>query len=222
MAYSRKFLTVGALGVAAFALIGAGASATFNDSVDANQRVTAGTMNLQITDGDGGTVTSDGKTVTLPSFASVNSTFESPHKVITVTNNGDIPVKSLSFQMAGTHGSSPQSNVLWNQVNVCIQSTHGNAPAFTEGNGPLTTAVVLTPTVSHNPVSLAPGQWMTFSVDLYAGKDSSECNATHSDSNRNRLIWDGYLGGGYEKPASLTNDAMGGVITPKLTFSFTG
>ena len=222
MAYSRKFLTVGALGVAAFALIGAGASATFNDSVDANQRVTAGTMNLQITDGAGGTVSSDGKTVTLPSFASANSTFESPHKIITVTNNGDIPVKSVSFQMAGTHGSSPQSNVLWNQVNVCIQSTHGNASAFTEGNGPLTTAVALTPTVSHNPVSLAPGQWMTFSVDFYAGQDSSQCNATHSDSNRNRLNWDRYLGGRYDTPASLTNDAMGGVITPKLTFSFAG
>jgi len=222
MAYSRKFLTVGALGVAAFALIGAGASATFNDSVDANQRVTAGTMNLQITDGAGGTVTQDGKTVTLLPFGPASSTFETVHRDIVVTNNGDIPVKSLAFKMGGTYAGSDTSYVFWHQVNVCIQSTRAGGSPFTEGNGPLTAAVALSPTVSNNPLSLAPGQWMTFSVDFYAGMDSSQCGPSYSDSKKNTLNWKQALGGNYTTPASLTNDAMGGVITPKLTFSFTG
>ena len=39
MAKSRKFLTAGAIGVAAFALIGAGATATFTDAAHSNQTV---------------------------------------------------------------------------------------------------------------------------------------------------------------------------------------
>ena len=49
MAYSRKFLTAGAVGVAALALIGTGAGATFSDAVHANRTITAGSMNIQIT-----------------------------------------------------------------------------------------------------------------------------------------------------------------------------
>lgn len=221
MAYSRKFLTVGALGVAALALIGAGASATFNDAVDANQKVTAGTMNLVISNGAGGTVSPDGKSVTLPDVGPTGSTFETTHKVITVTNNGDIPVKSLAFQMGGTRGTSQASYSLWNQVNVCIKSTDKSG-TWTEGNGPLTTAVALKPTVAQNPVNLDPGQSMTFSVDFYAGKDSANCDAKYSDGPNTNNAWYAHNGGDYQTPASLTNDAMSGVVTPKLTFSFTG
>jgi hypothetical protein len=34
--------------------------------------------------------------------------------------------------------------------------------------------------------------------------------------------WDGYDGGPYHTPASLTNAAQDGSVTPTLTFSFTG
>ncbi len=34
--------------------------------------------------------------------------------------------------------------------------------------------------------------------------------------------WDGYNGGPYQTPASLTNAAQGGTITPTMTFNFTG
>ena len=221
MAYSRKFLTVGALGVAALALIGAGGSATFRDALDANQKVTAGTMNVWISDGAGGTVSPDGKSVTLPDFGPTGSTFETEHRVITVTNYGNIPVKSLAFQMGGTRGTSQASYTLWNQVNVCIKSTDKSGTR-TEGNGPLTTAVALTPSVAQNPVDLDPGQSMTFSVDFYAGRNSKNCDARYSDGTNTSNAWSAHRGGSYNTPASLTNAAMGGVVTPKLTFSFTG
>ena len=222
MSRSRKFFTVGALGIGAMALIGTGATATFTDEVNATQTITAGTMNVQITNGGGGTVSPDGKTVTLPAFGPTGSTFESTHRIITVTNNGNATVKSLAFQMSESHVGTANNNALLAQTNVCIQSTDLSGGPWTEGNGPLTAAVALHPTVAQNPVTLVAGQSMTYSVDFYAGQNSTQCNAVHSDGPNTNAAWNGYLGGPYTTPASLTNAAQGGVITPTLTFSFTG
>jgi hypothetical protein len=222
MAYSRKFLTAGAVGVAALALIGTGAGATFTDAVHANRTVTAGTMNVQITDGDGGNVSADGKSVTLPPVGPTGSTFESDHHIITITNLGNIPATADAIQMTESHVGTANNNALFAQTNVCIQSTDASGGPWTEGNGPLATAVALNPTVKQNPVVLQPGQSMTFSVDFYAGQDSSYCNPVSSDGSHTRAAWDGYNGGPYHTPASLTNAAQGGTITPTLTFSFTG
>ena len=222
MAYSRKFLTAGAVGVAALALIGTGAGATFTDAVHANRTVTAGTMNVQITDGDGGNVSADGKSVTLPPVGPTGSTFESDHHIITITNLGNIPATADAIQMTESHVGTANNNALFAQTNVCIQSTDASGGPWTEGNGPLATAVALNPTVKQNPVVLQPGQSMTFSVDFYAGQDPSYCNPISSDGSHTRAAWDGYNGGPYHTPASLTNAAQGGTITPTLTFSFTG
>jgi len=222
MAVSRKFFAVSVLGVASFALIGAGAGATFTDQVNATQQVTAGTSNLTITDGGGGTVSSDGHTVTLPAFVATGSTFETTHRILTVTNTGNIPVNSLAFQMSESHSGTANNNALAAQTNVCIQSTDLSGGPWTEGNGPLATAVALVPTVAQNPVTLVPNQSMTFSVDFYAGQNSTHCNQVSSDGTNTKAAWDGYQGHAYQTPASLTNAAQGGVITPTLTFSFTG
>lgn len=221
MALSRKVLIVGALGVAAVALVGAGAGATFTDAVNATQTVTAGTMNVQITDGGGGTVSGDGKTVTLPAFGPTGSTFETTHRIITVTNNGNITVTTAAFQMNESHVGTANNNALLAQTNVCIQSTDASGGPWTEGNGPLMTAVALHPTVVENPVHLVAGQSMTFSVDFYAGQDST-CHSVSSDGSHTAAAWDGYDGGPYHTPASLTDASQGGVINPTLTFSFTG
>jgi predicted ribosomally synthesized peptide with SipW-like signal peptide len=220
MAKSRKFLTVSALGVAAFALIGAGATATFHDSVNGSQTITAGTMNVQITDGAGGSVSGDGKSVTLPPTGPVGSQFQTTHRIITVKNNGNIAVDSAKISMTEAHGSSGPNNALLAQTNVCIQSTDYSGGPWTEGNGPLTAAIALG--VVQNDVHLLPGDSLTFSVDFYAGQNSTQCHAVHSDGPNTNTAWDGYLGGAYTTPASLTDAAQGGVITPTLTFSFTG
>jgi len=220
MAFSRKVLTAGAFGVAALALIGTGAGATFSDAVHANTTVNAGTMDLQITNGAGGVVSADGKTVTLPAVGPTGSTFESTHRVITVRNNGDVPVTTDSFQMTESHVGTANNNALLAQTNVCIKSTDPSG-TWTEGNGPLTTAIALHPTVVENPVVLRPGQAMTFSVDFYAGRDSANCSPVSSDGPSTKKAWDGYSGA-YHTPASLTDAAQGGSITPTLTFAFTG
>jgi hypothetical protein len=222
MGISRKILTAGAVGVAALALIGTGAGATFTDAVHANRTVTAGTMNVQITDGAGGSVSADGKTVTLPAVGPTGSTFESEHKIITITNNGDIPATADAIQMTESHVGTANNNALLAQTYVCIQSTDYSGGPWTEGNGPLAAAVVLNPTVEQNPVVLQPGDTMTFSVDFYAGQDSSYCHEVWSDGSHTEARWESYMGGPYHTPASLTNAAQGGTITPTMTFSFTG
>jgi predicted ribosomally synthesized peptide with SipW-like signal peptide len=236
MAYSRKFLTVGAMGVAAFALIGAGATASFNDSVDATQKVTAGTMSLRVTS-PGARTSGDGRTVTLPNVGPVSSTFETHNNLITVTNNGNIPVASLEFQMKESHTDTNASIALVSQLNVCIKS-HDFSGTWVEGNGPLRNGVSLFPSVSQNPIPLAVGESLTYSVDFYAGQDSTttlgtgtpgaagsgvgaiKCGKVGSDSARQSALWND--GGAYQTPKSLTNAAMGGVVTPTLTFKFTG
>jgi hypothetical protein len=222
MAYSRKLLTAGAVGVAALALIGTGAGATFTDAVHAHRTINAGTMNVQIVDGAGGAVSADGKSVTLPDVGPTGSTFESEHKIVTIKNLGNIPATADAIQMTESHVGTANNNALLAQTNVCIQSTDASGGPWTEGNGPLTTAIALNPTVKQNPVVLQPGDTMTFSVEFYAGQDSSECNPTSSDGSNTRAAWDGYDGGPYHTPASLTNAAQGGTITPTMTFSFTG
>jgi predicted ribosomally synthesized peptide with SipW-like signal peptide len=100
MAKSRKFLTVGALGVAAFALIGAGASATFTDAVHADQSIKAGTLNMRVT-GPAGSTT-DGKTVTLKAVGPVNSTFTTGPQTVITTNSGDITASAIKLSASAT------------------------------------------------------------------------------------------------------------------------
>lgn len=227
MAVTRKFATGTALGVAAFALTTAAASATFTDEVSATQQVTAGTPGLRITNAAGGAVSSDGRSVTLPALGPVNSTFESTHRVITLTNTGDIDVTAVAFQLSETHVGTANNNALAAQINVCVQSTDKSGGPWTEGNGPLSAAVNLVPTVnqspvvmSHNPAGINHSR--TFSVDFYAGKDSSWCNRVHSDGPHANAAWTALVGREYSTPPSLNNAAIGGLVTPKLTFSFTG
>lgn len=223
MAISRKVLTAGAVGVAALALIGTGAGATFTDAVHANRTVTAGTMNVQIT--AGGNVSADGKSVTLPAVGPTGSTFVSDQRLVTVKNKGNIPATFDSFQMSESPSGNANDNALFSQTNVCIRSTDPasvvDGGTWTEANGPLSAAVALNPTVKENPVVLHPGETMTFSVDFYAGQDSV-CGTTYSDGTNTRNAWYSLLHTPYHTPASLTNAAQGGVITPTLTFNLVG
>ena len=207
-------LTVGVLGVAT---VGVGAGATFTQAVRSTQTITAGTMNVTVS--GPGTVSSDGKSITLPAPAAVGSTFETARQVVTVTNNGNIPVHSVRIGMTESHDhGSAASNALAAQMNVCIQSTDYSG-SWVEGNGPLTAAVALG--VAQNPVVLNPGQTLTFSATFYAGKDSANCKTTRSDGTNTRDAWNALLGD-YTTPAALTDAAQGGVVTPTLVFSFEG
>jgi hypothetical protein len=220
---SRPLIALAGVAVAGIAIAGVGAGATFTSSTSSDQTISSGTIGVSIT-APGSDCTDVGQrctTLTLPAVGPVGSTFETTPTVVKMTNTGNIPATFDAIQMSETHdGSSSASNHLLNEMNVCIRSTDDSGGPWNEGNGPLTTAVALTPTVKENPVVLAPGGTATYQVDFYAGKDSA-CGTNSSDGTHTKAAWDGYDGGTYHTPASLNNDAMGGSVTPTLTFSFT-
>jgi len=111
MAYSRKVLTVGALGVAALALIGTGAGATFHDSAKAQQTITAGNLSVLITSPSGST-SPDGKTVTLNTLTNEPSHFSGPQETITVKNNGAVPATVTGFTAADTYDNAALEGAL--------------------------------------------------------------------------------------------------------------
>lgn len=218
---SLAFVGVALVGIAA---IGVGAAATFTESTSSTQTITAGTLDVSLSSPEiPGCTDASNKcdAVTLPPVGPVGSTFESDPITITLNNTGTIPAFFDAIQISETHGSAAASAALRNQINVCIQ---GSDPSGTwvEGNGPLWAAIALVPTVKQNPVRLDPGDGdATYAVSFYAGQDSSYCGTTISAGSNTRAAWQA-VSGGYVQPASLTNDAMGGVVTPTLTFSFTG
>jgi hypothetical protein len=241
MARSRKVLIAGAVGVSALALIGAGAGATFTDSVNATQTITIGQMRLQVSSNTG-TVSSDGTTITMPVVGPVASTFQTKNTIITIKNVGDLPATPKDFQMHETHAENDASRALVNQVNVCIKASDMYGATFIEGNGPLMNGVNLVTTATKFLAPLPVGASMTYSVDFYAGLDSSStlgfgqvefphigngvggirCGQVASDDPVQGALWSGGVGSVYKTPASLTNAAMGGVITPTMTFTFSG
>jgi hypothetical protein len=159
--------------------------------------------------------------LTLPSVGPVGSTFDTTPTVVTVKNTGNIPVYFNSIQMTETHDTnSAASNALRNEMNVCIKSTDpasaGGGGPWVEGNGKLTTAISLSPSVGENPVKLMPGETFPYQVEFYAGQDSG-CGNISSTGPTTATRW-----GNYSTPASLTTDAQGGVVTPTLNFAFTG
>ena len=111
MAYSRKVLTVGALGVAALALISTGAGATFHDSAKAQQTITAGNLSVLITSPSGST-SGDGKTLTLDALTNEPSNFSGPQETITVTNNGSVPATVTGFTAADTTNNAALEGAL--------------------------------------------------------------------------------------------------------------
>jgi sRNA-binding carbon storage regulator CsrA len=162
MASSRKVLIVAALGVSAFALIGAGATATFTDGAQAQQTISADTMNMTITSTAAGAWrTTDGKTLTLKAYGPVGSTFTTGPQTVIVSNNSNTDAKMVKLAV-----TAPTSNAeLRDGLYVRIQMADTNAPVY---DGLLTDLES-----SSSPVvkgqTIAAGTSMTANVTFYAG-----------------------------------------------------
>jgi len=164
MAYSRKVFTVGALGVAAFALIGTGAGATFLDGAQAKQVITSGTMNMTITSpAEGASRTLDGKTLTLKPYGPVGSTFSTGPQTIIVSNNSNIDAKLVKLEV-----TAPTTNTeLADGIYVKIQVTGATVPVYNGLLSGLESSV--SPVISGQTIK--SGSSMSAIVTFYAGAD---------------------------------------------------
>jgi len=83
---TRKIAVVAAVAAAGFGLIGAGAGATFTDAVTTTQKVTAGSIDVQLTSSDESvSISSDGKTASFADLGPTQSTFSSGAVPTTIT-----------------------------------------------------------------------------------------------------------------------------------------
>ncbi len=208
MAKSRKLLTLGAVGVAAIALIGAGASATFTDTTTSNQTVKAGTIDMRLTSPAAGS--QNAKTINLPDVGPTNSTFVSNRDIITMTNHGTVQANAIYLGIS----SSPANGAgmaLQGQLSVCIFSD----PSGTSSGGVIFNGLVNTLAAMGGGLGqqiegpFAPDGTDNYSVEFYAGTNTTKCgNATY--------------GGTYDTPASLTDAAQGGVVGTSVTVKYVG
>jgi hypothetical protein len=230
----RNLAMMGVMGVGGLGLIGAGAHAVFTTSSVSKQTITAGTPQVVLSSADAangcttiaiaeanpGTCSG---TLSLTSPAPVGSTFETPASQVWVTNTGNVPVTETSIQMGATAGNSAGNNLL-DQMSVCLHSwdlSYGPAyagPGWVEANVPLSAAIARTPTVVENPVVIAPGASIWYSMDFYAGQDSA-CGSIYSSGPSTSAFYTGELGA-YTTPASLSNNAEGGIVTPTFTYNY--
>ena len=160
MAYSRKFLTVGALGVAAFALIGSGATATFSDSVRTSQALTAGTMNMTINSpGDGARQSTDGRTVTLKAYGPVGSTFSTGPQTVIVTNDSNIDAAMVRLRVTAPTSNTELRKSLYVKIDMAGTAVYDG----------LLTGLQSAANGAINGQPLKAGQTMTADVTFYAG-----------------------------------------------------
>ena len=192
MAGSRKALTVGALGVGAMALIGAGASATFTDDIHAGQSIEAGDLNVSVRGPAGSSSSPDGKTVTLPPVGPVGSTFTTGAQRVFAMNSGNIGAHAVRLSAADSGGTRS----LRAEIYVKIVKWSG-------ANGTGTDIVVFNDTLTNleaTPISITgtvvrPGVWDQYDVTFYAGSDGAP---------------------------SLSNVSQGAVVVPTITVDYEG
>jgi hypothetical protein len=241
----KSIAMTGVLSLAGLGLIGVGAHGVFTQNTTSAQTITAGTMNVTL-NSDGGTVVSGWNSANLvlaPVNAYEGSSFVEAYHVI-MTNNGNIPVNEITYQLTDIAGTSPASVALQNEMWACLYSGTGNMYG-NEGevyfNSPLTTVTGWGAGASKF-LTLAVGATDDYTVVIYAGSTDNGCGSEYDGFSSSGSVGPGYYGqtiNGYNplyaatspwtpsfgtNPAalSLNNDAEGGVVTPTLTVQFSG
>jgi hypothetical protein len=210
MAISTKVLVGSAAGLAALALVGTGAGATFTDATHSVQTVKAGTLNMTLS--GSGVLSNDQKTLTFGDTAPTGSVFDTTPQDVTIHNSGNIPASEVFISASDVNPGGANDLALRNGMNLCIYSppSVNGGPGGVVFNGPLTTLESLGGGQGQQIAgNVPPGQTDAYTAEFYAGKDSSKCGT-------------GVYGGTYKQPASLTQDAQGGSVTPSITVSYTG
>ena len=193
MARSRKFLAAGAAGVAALALIGAGASATFTDSVAATQAINVGTLSLNIRPvADNSATQVSEKALTLNPIGPTASSFSTSPVAFRVNNTGDITAKTYQLGLTQTNNDPSLANLV-------VKITSHNPTASAPGNIPST---IYEGTIAgFNAVSLTGDLTAAGTSTSY---DQYEISFKTADG------------------ASLGNEDMGKTITPTITVTYQG
>lgn len=163
----RNIAILGAVGVAALALIGAGAAAQFTTTTTSSQNITSGTLSVVLsspaaTAGDGTS------TLTLGAYGPTGSSFTTGDDTVTMTNNGNIPASELTEAIGTNYPSSQLAADLY----ICeVSYGPGLTPDYVIYNGPLVSALY-TQAISG---TIAVGGTDEYTTNIYAGSEPTLC-----------------------------------------------
>jgi predicted ribosomally synthesized peptide with SipW-like signal peptide len=247
----KTMAMTGVMSLAGLGLVGAGAHAVFTQNTSSAQTITAGSMNVTL-GSDGGTIVSGWNSANLvmaPVNAYEGSSFVEAYHVI-MTNNGNIPVTEVSFQLTDLQNGSPASLALEGELWACLYAGSG-AQNGNSGevyfNSPLSTVLTWGAGASKF-LTLAPFATDDYTVVVYAGSTDNGCGPEYDgytaapftlDGITTAGQYDGNTIGTYDPyysatspwnpsfgtnpaAASLTIPAEGGVVTPILTVQYAG
>ena len=200
----RKMAMMGVMGVGGLGLIGAGAHATFTQNTVSSQKITAGTMNVDLSSPVAGVLGNNTPTLTFPAAGPENSTFTTGDQVVTITNNSNIPVSEVTSTPGDTVVASTANTAFAAQAYLCEVSS-----GVVIYNGPLSAAPA-----QAIAGTLAAGATDTYTVNIYAGTATTACGSVTT-------VGATAVSGTSTSP-SLSTTAQGGVIDPTMTVSYQG
>lgn len=190
-----KITAMFGMGAAGLCLIGAGAGATFTDSVHSTQTITAGTMRVAIQPvGNDGTNVDD-HNLTLNPIGPTASTFSSPPAAFKIVNMGNVTAHAYRISMTETDTNPNLANEIF--VRVTSYDPTASTPPSTPD------------TIYDGPISGLMSNPITVTGDLGP-------NGTASDYDQGEVSF--YTPAG----TSLANGDQGTSITPTLTVDYQG
>ena len=175
----RNLAMTGALSVAGLGLVGMGAHAVFTQNTTSQQTIQAGSMNVTL-HADGATTLygtdNTANVILAPTNSDEGSSFAEVYHV-TMTNNSNIPVSEVSFQLGATNDNSPASWTMQAGLWACLYAGSG-AMNGNEGeiyfNSPLNTAINWGAGASKF-LTLAKGATDDYTLVIYAGPSDNGC-----------------------------------------------
>jgi len=198
----KNLAMTGALSVAGFGLVGAGAHAVFTQTTASAQQITAGTMNVTIASA----TAASGNNTSAITFAPAieNSSFTTGDQLVTITNNSNIPVKEITATPSDPFTAGTANAALAAEVSLCEVSS-----GEVIYNGLLSAA----PAQAINGTLIAGGT-DNYTVNIYAGNEPTACGAVTTPGNA--------AVAGMSTSGDLQPAAEGGVITPTMTVTYSG
>jgi hypothetical protein len=214
----RTMAMAGAMGVSGLGLVGAGAHAVFTTSSTSSQTISAGTLAVVLSAPNAPLCTSytDGcQSLTLNPLGSVGTSFTTGDQAVTATSIGSLPAFETSFTLT----ASPASQLV-NEASVCIVRQASSGPwsshPWVYYNGPLSGISGTLVPISGWPALITGGATDTYTVNVYAGTETTACGAAAYSSTPQWTT----ATTGPSTAAALGSDAQGLGMTVRVDMTY--
>ena len=217
----RNIAIFGATGVAALALIGAGAAAVFTATTTSSQTITAGTLNGNVFLTSDCAQSGDGTAnLTLTGAGPVGSSFKTAPCLITVHNNSGIDITYTSIALTATNDGTTAGQALQNETYACFYGVPvGGSTGAVGFNESVPAAIAQGAVGVGGPIPA--GTTDTYYMVFYAGTATDTgCGGDVSSYSTSTAY--PQVPGTNSAAASLNTDSEGGAFTPTLSLTYSG